>query len=338
MIPPEVILDRHVKENFPKGYSGKLDIAQVKSPSFRTFLEGLQIETNDALRSENANASGGVVHPPFHFDYLDASSTNAHAIRLAEYWFIVLTLPLVVSVTDVSKALGRSQFVWQLLGLDVDAMQHPDILWGYLGQIKLLFLTSHEYTHLIHRHSARREPNEMWTEFLPQDAHGSIESQVEELDADGYAAYLVLAFLLRSERRERALIQLGRQNLAKRDADELIMSCFFLSLMAFFRTRWAETIKLPVSELTHPPVPVRIDYVIQVAKMWCGQFAVLEESWFTSPRLQHLFHAAGLSDDRSRTTAWDGQVAFLKSTEGEHYRNLLFEKANIMRRGRASTL
>ena len=96
MIPPEIILDRYVKENFPKGYFGKLDIEGVRSSSFRTFLDGLQFETNDALRLENANASGGVVHPPFHFDYLDATVTNAYAIPLEEYWFIALTLPLVI--------------------------------------------------------------------------------------------------------------------------------------------------------------------------------------------------------------------------------------------------
>lgn len=169
MIPPEIILDRYVKENFPKGYFGKLNIERIRSSSFRTFLEGLQIETNDALRLENANASGGIVHPPFHFDYLDATVTNAHAIPLAEYWFIALTLPLVMSVVDVSKDLSRSPVVLQLLHLDSGAMQHPDILWGYIGQIQLLFLTSHEYTHLIHQHSERKEPSGIWTEFVPSD-------------------------------------------------------------------------------------------------------------------------------------------------------------------------
>ena len=158
MIPPEIILDRHVKENFPKGYFGKLNTERVRSSSFRMFLDGLQIEANDALRLENANASGGVVHPPFHFDYLDATVTNAHAIPLAEYWFIALTLPLVMSVVDISKDLSRSPVVLQLLHLDSGTMQHPDILSGYLGQIQLLFLTSHEYTHLIHQHSAREAP------------------------------------------------------------------------------------------------------------------------------------------------------------------------------------
>lgn len=235
MMPPEIILDRYIRENFPKSYSGKLDIERVRSPSLRTFLYGLQIETNDALRLENANASGGIAHPPFHFDYLDATVTNAHAIRHESFWFIALTLPLIKCVVDVSRYLSRSPIVLQLLRLDTRALQ-PDILWGYLGQIQLIFLTSHEYTDLIHQHSARKKLSVMWTEFVPQSNCGGIDSQVEELDADGYATYLVLTFLLRSERRERALIQLGQTDMPSADCDELILSCFFLAMMALFRT------------------------------------------------------------------------------------------------------
>ncbi len=216
MIPPEIILHRYVREHFPKSYSGKLDVERIGSPSLRTFLYGLQIETNEAFESENANASGGVVHPPFHFDYLDATVTNAHAIPHECFWSIALTLPLIRSVVDVSKQLSRSSVVLQLLHLDSGTLR-SDILWGYLGQIQLMFLTSHEYTHLIHQHGAREEPGGMWTELVPQTSRGSMDSQVEELDADGYAAYLVLTFLLRSERRQRALIQLGQANMPTTD-------------------------------------------------------------------------------------------------------------------------
>jgi hypothetical protein len=331
MVPPEIILDRYVRENFPKSYSGRLDIERIGSPSFRTFLHGLQVETNDALGLENANASGGVVHPPFHFDYLHATVTNAHAIPHECFWFIAFTLPLIKSVVDVSKRLSRSSVVLQLLHLDSGALG-PDILWGYLGQIQLMFLTSHEYTHLIHQHSARRDPSGMWTELVPQTSCGSMDSQVEELDADGYAAYLVLTFLLRSERRQSALIQLGQANMPATDCDELILSCFFLALMAFFRTLWPERITLPLDQLTHPPVPVRIDYVIQVAKMWCGQFGIVEQSWFTSQHLQDLFHAAASEVGKTNSQGWDAQITFLSSADGDQYRNVLFEKSNKMRR------
>jgi hypothetical protein len=331
MTPPEIILDRYVREDFPKSYSGKLNIERIGSLSLRTFLYGFQIEMNDALRLENANASGSVVHPPFHFDYLHANVKNAHAIPHECFWFVAVTLPLIKSVVDVSRRLSESSAAFRLLHLDSGAFR-PDILWGYLGQIQLMFLTSHEYTHLIHGHIARREPSGMWTELVPQTACGNIDSQAEELDADGYAAYLVLAFLLRSERRQRALIQLGQTNMPAADCDELILSCSFLALMAFFRTLWPETISVPFDELTHPPVPVRVEYVIEVAKMWCGQFGSVEQSWFASPRLQDLFHAVASEVDRTTRQGWDAQITLLSSADGAQYRNLLFEKSNKLRR------
>jgi hypothetical protein len=64
-------------------------------------------------------------------------------------------------------------------------------------------------------------------ESVPETTCGSMDSQVEELDADGYAAYLLWTFLLRSERRQRALIELGQANMPTTDCDELILSCFF---------------------------------------------------------------------------------------------------------------
>ena len=333
MIPPEIILERYVKAgNFPQGYVGKLDIEQVASPAFRAFLEGLQAETNEALAIENANASGGVVHPPIHFDFLDSTFTNAHAIPLDDYWFIVLTLPLVISVSETAKTLSRSQSVLQLLNLNTKEMQHTDILWSFLGQILMLFLTAHEYTHLVHKHKAGTALSEMWTEFVIPDEQGSIDSQAEELNADAYSAYLNLAFLLRSERRERALVQLGRDKLPSRDADELIVSCYLLVLMGFFRTRWPMDVSTPLDQSSHPPVPVRIDYLIQTVGMWCGQFDVLDKPWFTSPKMTALFRAAATGGNEVNQKGWDVQVAFLTSPSGDLYRNLVFEKAEKLRK------
>ena len=70
MAPPEVILDRFVRarlrhERGFSGYVGKLDIEQVESQSFRSFLYVIQKTMNEALRLEGVNALGGVQHPQF---------------------------------------------------------------------------------------------------------------------------------------------------------------------------------------------------------------------------------------------------------------------------------
>jgi hypothetical protein len=180
MIPPEVILDRYVKahlRNEPgcSSYAGKLDIERVGSPSFRVLLSTFQNEINEALRLENANASGGVEHPPFHFDYLDvAEIENAHAFQHEGFSFIVVTLPLVETMLDVSQRLSRSAVVLQLLHLDSGTLE-LDILQGLLAQIQLLFLIAHEYTHHVHEHISRRDKSKVWTEFPHRMTCGNID-------------------------------------------------------------------------------------------------------------------------------------------------------------------
>ena len=192
---------------------------------------------NETLRLEGVNASGGVQHPPFHFDYLavGAGIKNALAFQDADFSFIVVTLPLVESVWNLSGRLSRSPIVAELLHLD-PATVVPDAFQGLLFGIQLGFLISHEYTHHVHRHCVESQNGviRLWTEF-PHDATcGSMNSQAQELDADGYAAYLVLAHLLRREMRSSALAELGRSGLQGTDGDELLLTCFFLAVLAFF--------------------------------------------------------------------------------------------------------
>jgi len=56
---------------------------------------------NEALRLENENA---IDCPPFHFDYLEADAPNAHAFQHEGFAFIVVTLPLVELISNVSLA------------------------------------------------------------------------------------------------------------------------------------------------------------------------------------------------------------------------------------------
>ena len=289
---------------------------------------------NEALRLEGVNASGGVEHPPFHFDYLDVSdgSTNAHAFQYGGFSFIVLTLPMVELVWRLSQRLSRSPLVLQLLGLDPTV--EPDALHGLLMQIQLNLLVSHEYTHHIHRHCVESPGlvNGVWTEFVHDETSGSINSQAQELVADGYAAFIVLTHLLRGERRQTALAQLGRADMREANADELLLTCFFLAALAFFCAFWRGGSDMAfVYQLGQPPPPVRIKYTIQVAEMWCGLNGSLQQSWFSPARLRELFRATAEIIDGTVRQAWDVQMAFLQSADGDQYDQQLFERFQTLR-------
>jgi hypothetical protein len=231
-------------------------------------------------------------------------------------------------------ASADRHLVVKLLCLD-PGMVEPDVLQGLLGQIQLNFLVSHEYAHHIHRHWVERQSGGIgvWTEF-PHDATcGSINSQAQELDADGYAACLVLAHLLRGERRQSALAELGRADMPGIDGEMLLLTCFFLAVLAFFCAFWRGDIDMAsVCQFTHPPPPVRIKYTIQVAKMWNGEIGSVPQSWFSPERLRELFRAVADVIGGTARQTWDAQMSFLGSVEGVQYDRQLFERFEAVRR------
>jgi hypothetical protein len=343
MMPPEVILDRWVKKQSREcprfvGYLGKLDLDRVEPSSISPFLTFVQDAMNAALRLENTNASGGVQHPPYHFDYLQVKGDirNAHAFQHEGFSFIVVTLPLVRLLWDLSLCVSRSAPVQQLLRI------HPsnvrlDALQALIFQFQLLFLISHEYTHHVHQHCGGQTPG-VWTEFFEKDV-GGLDLQAQELDADGYSIYLVLANFVRGGGRLGALLQVQKQDSSTDEADELLVLGFFIALMSLFCALWPEEARMEsIQELRHPPTPVRIEYAIRIAKMWCAQNHSLPESWFSAERFNALFRAATECVHGSSPRAWDSHIVFLQSAAGAEYERLLFERFEAGRRDAESTI
>jgi hypothetical protein len=290
---------------------------------------------NEALRLEGPNASGGVEHLPFHFDFLDVRDgiENAHAFQHAGFSFIAVTRPMVELIWRVSHSLSRSRRVSKLLGLgpEVDS----DVFQGLLFQIQMNFLVSHEYTHHIHGHSLAGTGGAtgLWSEFPPDLTSGSLLSQAQELDADGYAEFLVLAHLLSGERRNTALAQCGRADLQGAGGDELLLTCFFLSVLAFFcNFGRGECDTTSIYKLPHPLPPVRITYVIRVAEMWCGENKSVPQTWFNVARFQALFSVAAEAVGETAGQTWATQMSFLRSADGAEYDRQLLERFESVRR------
>jgi hypothetical protein len=340
--PPEVILDRWIRAQSRNqrecvGYVGKLDFENLDSPSFGSFLRFLQETINTALQLENVNASGGVEHPPFHFDYIEVkdgiNAKNAHAFQHGGFSFIAVTVPLVELLWDLSQRLCRSPLVLELLGIDPGAAS-PETLHLFLFQLQLTFVVSHEYTHHVHQH-CDHDPDgtaEAWTEFLHDQAVGGIDDQAQELDADAYAIYLGLANFLRGGGRNSGLAQVGRQDSFGIHADGVLLTCFFLAITTLFCALWREDIAITsIWQFRHPPAPVRIEYAIRVAQMWCGQNQSVPDSWFAADRFQDIFRAALDAIGGGTRRTWDAHVSLLRGTEGVEYDRCLRNRFDAIR-------
>jgi len=161
-----------------------------------------------------------------------------------------------------------------------------------------------------------------------------LDQQAQELDADGFAIYLALTNFLRGGGRESALAQLGQQNLQSVEADELLLKCFFAAMMSLFCALWPEHIPITaIRGFRHPPAPVRIEYAIRVAKMWCSQNGSVPESWFGAERFQQVFSAASGVITGVARGQWDTQVEFLRSVDGAKYDQVLLERFEAARKG-----
>jgi hypothetical protein len=68
-------------------------------------------------------------------------------------------------------------------------------------QTQLMFVVSHEYTHHVHGHLSKASGTASASET---DEDGSLDEQVVEIDADGYAVFHVLTHLIAGEARLQA--------------------------------------------------------------------------------------------------------------------------------------
>jgi hypothetical protein len=338
--PPEVILDRWIKRQsreHPRlaGYVGKLDIEKLDSEAFQSLLSLIQEGMNRALEVGRTSVPGGGTHLPFHFDYVEVGdgTRNAHAFQHDGFSFIVVTLPLVELLWDLSEKLAASPLVRQLAQLDSPEVRR-DSFRALLFQFQLSFLISHEYTHHVHRHRGMdvRGIQLLWNEFEENEVSGGLESQAQEVDADGYAIFLALAHYVRGAGRKSVISQLGIEDLPSAQVDELLLTCFILALTAFFCAVWRDDLEVEsIRQLKHPPAPVRIEYAKRVARMWCGQNGFVSDQWSSDERFQRLFRAALDALGGTTRLSWDAHIAFLQSEEGTKYDQELLQRFDEIR-------
>jgi hypothetical protein len=121
------------------------------------------------------------------------------------------------------------------------------------------------------------------------------------------------------------LAVLGATNTPDINGDEMLLTCFFLSLLAFFCAFWRGGVDMAsIYNFRHPP-PVRIKYAILVAEMWSGQNESVPQSWFVPARFQAFFSAAAEVIGGTARQEWDAQMSFLRGADGTRYDGQLFE-------------
>jgi hypothetical protein len=205
----------------------------------------------------------------------------------------------------------------------MEAQQDFQVL---LFRLKLFFIAAHEYTHIVHGHTRGSTLDSSFANEIDSGTEtGSLNGQVLELDADGYAAFHVLAHLF-GESRELALELLQIQDLARDEKDQILLACFVLAVGSYLFSLPPKTLtRENVYMLSHPPHSVRMDFITRQAVNWCRQNQPALAEWMNADRfmeIMSLVAGCGLNNARGER-AWDEQTRFLRTEIGEQYMRTL---------------
>lgn len=329
--PPEVLFHRYFQITCPRrapvrpedpddrSYRGKHDVSRLPS-DVQLFFTRLQQGMNEALRNEKQNVPEHQDHPPFHFDYVDSDTENALAFQYEGHSFIGITIPLVYRLWDVCLRLSGSQTITSLVGLDRNGCDR-EAMHVVLLQILTSLVVSHEYTHHVHGHlSADGARSVEHQEIGDSGARGSLEEQIIEADADGYAVYHVLANLIDASARSAVdLLRLADEPAGRQD--QVLFACFVIAVAAHLFLRPAPALdQVGIYKLSHPPQAARMNLIMHNAIAWCWQNRPQLATWMTVERFQLLMAAAAEATPGAGGAAiWTAQTEFLKSAEGDAY-------------------
>ena len=301
-------------------FRGRQNLAELQREDLRSLLATIQSVFNERL-AERKRIPEHIDDLPFYFDYIDSDFSRAVAFRDDSYAFIGITVPFIIELLEICVRLSKSEPVRRLLGLgNTDEVREG--LNVVLFQHLLSLVVTHEFTHHVHGHVLKHQSeSNFFSEFTESNANSKIERQAEEADADGYAAYHVLANFIDSDTRKNISAALKLDSAAPAVVDQVLFSCFVIVAGAFlFSRRPVDLTKEDLFGLSHPPQAARLDYLIRHCMLWCKENRPALEEWMTTERFQRIMKVvAEATWGINGGLNWDAQTAFLRTERGETY-------------------
>jgi hypothetical protein len=317
MPPPDVTFYRYFQTDpRPRGLAhikGRQDI-DVLPADFQYFLTEARAAFNHSFElSEARLADMGLPMTPY-LDYLESREACAHAFESEGYHFIGISIPMIEQLRDAAERLVGTEQVISLLGLLEGHLNRHNAIGGILN-IKLPFVTAHEFGHHLWGHAVDSRP-ESWNNRDGREI-GSLKQQAEENLADSFAAFFVLGSLIAEPRGGQVLEMLGHHSPS--DADSILLTALLLAVFSLFSAKSDQPLdSITIYELTHPPAIARVSAVIQTARVWCQRYRPELRAFLTQNRIDAIMSA----EESSRPGAkgcWARQREFFQSPDGQKY-------------------
>jgi hypothetical protein len=316
--------------NIPR-YGQRSDLSRL-NPVLREQLRLFQETFNFALENEQLDVAGHVDHPPFHVDYVDAEVANANAFRYGEYSFIAISVPLIYELSDLCLVLSRSPLIAQLLAVQYSGENYNQ-LHAVMFAIITAFVVAHEYTHHVFGHTSESDALNVFLGMAsPSIITGSQWVQVDELVADGYAIYHVLANYV-GKLNVNSPNQFFALNADKSClTDEQMFATIVVTVAGLWLT-WPEQKPdlVKIYGLDHPLVPARLKALMHESIGWCRQNRHELEEFMVGNFQALLSGAAQAVLGEKSNQVWAEQTAFLKSPDGTRYVSALMNGVDRFR-------
>ena len=300
------------------GFRGRHALTGLQ-PMLRQQLQNLQKSFNEAFAAERQFPEHAPTLPMY-LDYIDADDENAIATTDGQsYAFVGITLPLVFKISDVSVVLSKAPSITTALQLNVSAEPYND-LQGTLFYILVSFVVGHEWSHHKHGHLQQLSfPKAIFQEITNSGIAGSIETQLQEIGADGYSAFFLLSHIL--DHRDTFLPWLNLDPAAPPVFfDQVFLSLFVIAFASFLLLRPPELLGADtVYRFTHPPAAARMNFFLRETAGWCSFNRPPLEGWLVSNSLGLINLTADAILGAGGAQRWRQQIDFLKSDDGMKY-------------------
>lgn len=271
------------------------------------FLEGVCLTLTEALNNDKQDVPGHVPHPPFQSVFSESDEPQANAMLIDGVSVIWITKGMLGLLWTTSDRLSKSEHVIQLFNHAPSSQIHMALF-----QTQLSFILCHEYAHHVHGHLAH-------TSFGLEA--GDIQTQVFEVDADCYAIYFVLTFLMKGEGRAGAVERLNCADSNSGSQDEVLIASFVLATGGFlYATPPVPLNPARIFQQRYPPLAARMNWITHSAIDWCDQNKPHLKVWMTLDkwRMLMLFAVTAVSE-LNGGAHWGEQTRFLTSEKGAEY-------------------
>lgn len=317
-------------------YLGKQPLEELDE-GLANHMKSVQDHVNAGYERTSEQLLANGQHPLVYCDYIKPGSQNeqtiaAHAFYDEGRYFIGLTTPLIMRLSECSGYLAESPYVRRLFKMPFGDDIYKD---GVRGEIlytlffghQLNFVFGHELGHHFHGHT-RDEDDCSWKDFsfdtAFKDKTSFITEHAHEIQADNYAAEYMLTGLFEDPIRTNSLSFLGRQS-SDSEARELLIGIYVVTVGSLLFALPNPSFVEERLRMGHPLKAARLNNMVSRISTFLRQRAPDLVEWLSLNKF-NIFLETIRSSIPPIPDSLTAETSYMLSAAGTEYYKLLIQE------------